>query len=435
MKTSQSNKAAKLAAAARSAAEVRAYQVDPDVVALRVERVRAWVDRLIWTGLILGLLFTMANVAAFAAQGTRAPWSDNEDASVTWVTAWLLDPMVSLVLIGVLMGEQVINRYELKAGGWVRATKWVALGCTYSMNTWSSWEAQDPAAILLHSVPVVIVFCAAEAVVSIRQRITEAVDKAYGEAVKRAEALRAAQADPTAEPTPEPTAGPVTEPAGAAEPVMVDPTPTPQVDPTPEPVTVDPDPVAEVDPTPDPLPDSTPDPTPARAERRRSTRPARRAVRKADPAPAFPADMVARALELHQEHLRTTGRPVGADRLRETLRIKAARARDLRDHIRALPAPTVDPTPEPTVEPVPVDPTPAADPQTDPVAGPQVDPTPVPSTDPAPAETAGVDSTPAAAVARVDLTKPSARPSAEPDPTPDPDESAGRELALIGGER
>ena len=197
--TAAQNKAAKLATAAKAAAEVRAYQTDPDVIALRIERVRGWVDRLIWTGMVLGLLFTMATVAEFAAGDARPPWSDDPNASISWVTAWLLDPMVSLVLIGVLMGEQVINRHGLKAGGWVRATKWATLGCTYSMNTWQAWAALDPAAILLHSVPPAVVFFAAEAVTTIRQRITEAVTVAHEEAVQRAAGLRAV-AEPEAPP-------------------------------------------------------------------------------------------------------------------------------------------------------------------------------------------------------------------------------------------
>jgi hypothetical protein len=185
-------KADKLANAARAAAEVRAYQTDPDVVALRVERVRAWVDRLIWTGMTLGLLFTMANVAHFAG-GDAKKWT------LPWTTAWLLDPTVSLVLIGILMGEQIINRHKLDAGGWVRTTKWVALACTYAMNTWSAWESLNPAQILLHSVPPAIVFCAAEAVVTIRQKISEAVTVAYDLAAKRNAALEQARTAPARE--------------------------------------------------------------------------------------------------------------------------------------------------------------------------------------------------------------------------------------------
>lgn len=180
------NKAEKLTEAAQEAATVRGYATDPDVVALRIERIRAWCDRLVWTGIVAGLLFTMANVQHFAAGAAKPPWEDG--GTVDWVIAWLLDPMVSLVLIGVLMGEQIINRHGIKAGGWVRTTKWVALGCTYSMNTWSAWDSKDPASILLHSVPPVIVVCAIEAVPTLRRQITEAVTLAYRAAVDQAEA-------------------------------------------------------------------------------------------------------------------------------------------------------------------------------------------------------------------------------------------------------
>jgi hypothetical protein len=166
------SKAKKLTAAAHEAAELRAHQTDPNVVALRIERTRALVDRLIWAGIVFGLLFTMANVQSFAAAGAKL-------GSIDWVIAWLLDPMVSLVLIGVLKGEQVINRAGLATGAWVRITKWVALGCTYGMNTWSAYAAGSPAKILLHSVPPLIVVCATEAITDLRLLITKAVDAAY----------------------------------------------------------------------------------------------------------------------------------------------------------------------------------------------------------------------------------------------------------------
>ncbi|MEU8151831.1 hypothetical protein [Nonomuraea sp. NPDC048901] len=180
----------KLAAAARDAADVRGYDTDPDVVALRIERLRTRVDRLIWTGLILGLLFTMANVQRFAAQGAEV-WS------IEWCIAWLLDPMVSLVLVGVLLGEQIIARHQIKGGRWIRRTKWTALALTYLMNTWESWSTipaghPDFGGILLHSVPPVMVFCAAEAVTTLKHQITTAVHKAYHWAAVRAAAISGA---------------------------------------------------------------------------------------------------------------------------------------------------------------------------------------------------------------------------------------------------
>ncbi|MGW4469647.1 hypothetical protein ACWENQ_08240 [Nonomuraea sp. NPDC004354] len=179
--------AEKLAAAAQAAADVRAYDTNPDVIAYRIERMRARVDRLMWVGVILGLAFTAANVQQFAA-GNAEPWS------ILWCIAWLLDPNVSLILLGTLLGEQVIARHQIVAGPWIRRTKWTALALTYAMNTWASWVVLDPAAILLHSVPPAIVFCGAEALTTLKHQITEAVHKAYEAAAVRADATTPAPA-------------------------------------------------------------------------------------------------------------------------------------------------------------------------------------------------------------------------------------------------
>lgn len=190
-------KAAKLVESAREAAEVRTHQTDPNVVALNVERIRTWVNVFFWVGITLGLTFTMANVQGFAAGGVPK-------FSIQWWIAWLLDPMVSLPLLGVLIGEQVLTRYNVKSGAWVHVVKWVTLACTYAMNTWQAWEAQDPAKILLHSVPPLVVVCAAEGLTDLRHRITEAVTKA----VEGAAAGRPQDQTPTVpEAVPGPTQG------------------------------------------------------------------------------------------------------------------------------------------------------------------------------------------------------------------------------------
>ncbi|WAL63762.1 hypothetical protein ORV05_22495 [Amycolatopsis cynarae] len=157
----------RLAREAAEAAEVRSYQTDPDVIALRVERVRAEVDRLCWTGIGLGLAFTMANVQHFAA-GDAAAWS------LPWLTAWLLDPTVSLVLLAILRAEQVTARWQVRTGPWVRCAKWLALTATYVMNTWSSYATGSLAGVVLHSVPPLLVFAAAEAVTDLRDKLTQA---------------------------------------------------------------------------------------------------------------------------------------------------------------------------------------------------------------------------------------------------------------------
>lgn len=160
-------RAQRLAQEAAEAAEIRGHQARPDVVALHIERVRTQVDRLCWTGIGLGLAFTMANVQQFAAKGS-APWS------LPWLTAWLLDPIVSLVLLAVLRAEQVTARYRVRTGRWVRCAKWLTIAATYVMNTWSSYAAGSLAGVVLHSVPPLVVFAAAEAITDLRDKLTEA---------------------------------------------------------------------------------------------------------------------------------------------------------------------------------------------------------------------------------------------------------------------
>ncbi|MCP3803889.1 hypothetical protein NLX83_31935 [Allokutzneria sp. A3M-2-11 16] len=183
--TTQS-RAPRLAADAAEAAQFRAYLAHPDVVAMRVERIRAQVDRLCWAGIVLGLAFTMSNVQHFAAAGSAA-WS------LPWLAAWLLDPTVSLVLLAILRAEQVTARYQVRTGPWVRRAKWFTLAATYVMNTWSSWAAGSAAGVVLHSVPPLVVFVAAEAVTDVRDKLTEAVQVAYIEAVNQADVHEPAQ--------------------------------------------------------------------------------------------------------------------------------------------------------------------------------------------------------------------------------------------------
>lgn len=93
------------------AAEVRTYQVHPDVVALRIECIRDQVDRLCWAGIVLGLAFTAPNVQVFASAGSPT-WS------LPWLAAWLLGPTVALVLLSVLRAEQVTARCQVRTGEW-----------------------------------------------------------------------------------------------------------------------------------------------------------------------------------------------------------------------------------------------------------------------------------------------------------------------------
>jgi hypothetical protein len=166
---------ARLAAEADEAARVRELTTNPDVVALRVEKIRSQVDMLLWAGIVLGLAFTMVNVQTFAAAGA-------EPFSAAWWVAWLLDPMVSLVLLAVLRAEQVTARYQVALPTWARRTKWLTFAATYVMNTWTSWGLADTpfsaSGVVLHSVPPLVVFATAETGPGLRDRLTEAVHRA-----------------------------------------------------------------------------------------------------------------------------------------------------------------------------------------------------------------------------------------------------------------
>lgn len=198
----------KLAQDAQTAAQVRRLSNHPDVVALRVEKVRTQIDAVIWLGIFLGLAFTMVNVQSFAAAGAPA-WSAG------WVAGWLLDPMVSLVLIAVLRAEQITARYRVLDGmQWAHRTKWFAFLATYVMNTWTAWTHGDVAGVVLHSVPPVLVFLAAETAPVLRDKLTEAVMAAAGTAFTGQTAPSAtAPADVPAEPATDTPDAPPAKPA------------------------------------------------------------------------------------------------------------------------------------------------------------------------------------------------------------------------------
>lgn len=172
----------RLAQDAAEAAEIRDALTHPDVVALRVDKVRIVVDRLIWAGITAGLLFTMINVQTFAAQHART-------FTLGWWAAWFLDPTVAVILLGVLIAEGVTSRWQVSMGWWSRVAKWVLLSATYVMNTWEAFATQPIwwAGVALHSVPPLAVFMGAECRTDIQDKLTECVCRVHAFAQDRAE--------------------------------------------------------------------------------------------------------------------------------------------------------------------------------------------------------------------------------------------------------
>lgn len=210
----------------------------PAVVAAKVARVQEQIDRWALVSILLGLAFTMVNVQQFAAAGAPA-WS------LGWVAAWLLDPMVSILLLVVVRAEQVTARWQVRMAWQVGAAKWAAFIATYVMNTWTSWQSWTWSSIVLHSVPPIFVLMGAEVLPALREGLTEAVLKARAYA---GSSTAPAPPDPARAATP--CMGAATD--RAPRPTSVSPTATPEAAPpaaviTHETVAVDPTAQASID--------------------------------------------------------------------------------------------------------------------------------------------------------------------------------------------
>jgi hypothetical protein len=87
-------------------------------VALRVEKARTITELFIWSGMILGLLFTMRNVQQFTAHTI-----DASPGWLGWWAAWLLDPPLTAQPLPRLMR----HHRSTPQGSWLpRLSAWLA---------------------------------------------------------------------------------------------------------------------------------------------------------------------------------------------------------------------------------------------------------------------------------------------------------------------
>ena len=146
----------------------------PEVAALR--RLLRQLTAVLVIVAVGALTFTAANVRALAvAHG------------VSTEIAWMLDPLVGVALGAVLLADGALLVHNVVPGGWALGLRWFAGGATWLMNIWSSlWPLHaawgvpvhtDPAGVVLHSVPPVLLIVLAEAIsryrLSIQARIRE----------------------------------------------------------------------------------------------------------------------------------------------------------------------------------------------------------------------------------------------------------------------
>ncbi|MFF9560349.1 hypothetical protein ACF1DY_31615 [Streptomyces albus] len=121
---------------------------------------------------LLALAFTAVNVTLFAtARG------------VPLAIAVLLDPMLALTLAIVLYADARLASWGLTPPAWSTALRWWAGTTAAAMNTWGSlwpdgkvgWPNNaDPAAVLLHLAPCLLLTGLAETIAAYRKLLTHA---------------------------------------------------------------------------------------------------------------------------------------------------------------------------------------------------------------------------------------------------------------------
>lgn len=246
----------------------------------------------------LALVFTAVNVTGFAtSRGIPLP------------IAILLDPMISLALASTLYADARLAGWGLTPPGWSTTMRWGAGLCAALMNTWASlWpdghiglpRQADPAAVLLHLTPPLLLIALAETIAAYRRLLTEVHHRT----------------------PPAPATAPAPDPARTT----TQPHPLPH-----EAATTAPPPLAPAAAT----------RTRAHLDRARS-RPQARHVYPAD------GDLFARAMALDTAWRDRTGHPISIRQLRRQLHLGQQRARTLRtrlDNAQSAGAPAPDTAP------------------------------------------------------------------------------------------
>ncbi|MEV0093731.1 extensin [Streptomyces sp. NPDC050738] len=264
-----------------------------------VQRLLRTLTIVLCTVAVLALVFTAVNITLFArTRGIPLP------------IAILLDPMLSLALAAVLYADARLASWGVRPPAWSTTLRWSA-GCTAAaMNSWQSlwpdgqigWpDRADPAAVLLHLVPPLLLIALTETIAAYRRTVAVLLET-IGSTDRTAPS-------PTATTIAE-TAGPCTDPGAAP----ANPTAERHLEASPGPATASPDLVHARPP------------------------PARPAHPPQPPPPsggAGNADVWARAVALDATARASRGRPVSVWRLRTDLRIGPDRATQIRDQLLA----------------------------------------------------------------------------------------------------
>lgn len=184
-----------------------------------LNRIQSGLTRVLVTVAVVALAFTATNVTLFAVQHHVSPW-----------IAWLLDPMVAVALGAVLIVDGRLSEYGIRPSGWASALRWFAGLGTWAMNCWNSlWpdgsafgvpRHVDPAGLVLHSIPPVLLIVLAEAITHYRRAILGKIAELRAQVDARVEAVNTPVDTAPVHPAPA-VVPPAPAPAPAAEPEPV----------------------------------------------------------------------------------------------------------------------------------------------------------------------------------------------------------------------
>ncbi|MGW0734479.1 extensin [Streptomyces sp. NPDC002851] len=274
-----------------------------------------FMTRVLCTVGVLALVFTTVNVTQFATS-----------RGVPLAIAVLLDPMLGIALAGVLYVDARLASWGIRPPAWSTTLRWSA-GCTAAlMNTWESlwpdgqigWPHRaDPAAVLLHLTPALLLIALTETIAAYRRTITHLMHQI--------DTTDPAEDHPNSTPTEAGSTGPASGPADT--PPIEDGEALTAADRGPGGSTAAP-------PAPSPTPGHT---GPVSADSPPTAPPPPPGGQPAQ-ATSADGDVWDRAVALDRAVRRTTGRPASIWRLRTELRIGPARARQIHHQLATRPA-------------------------------------------------------------------------------------------------
>ncbi|GAA3352119.1 hypothetical protein [Saccharopolyspora gregorii] len=157
---------------------LRPLSLDPDLIAVAMERTRRRTVVGLWFFLALGLSFTTTGVQAFLA-------GDATSGDPVWWAAWTVEPMFAGLLILLLNFEAVILAHGVEPGHhWWTRIKRVLLGTTLFMNVVPQLHPDrfQLGSLAVHLIIPVVVYGLAEVIPVIQARSRQVVMQGYAEA-------------------------------------------------------------------------------------------------------------------------------------------------------------------------------------------------------------------------------------------------------------